>query len=43
MIRQSMIALAHPIYDPTTYDVRPLAWRPDNKTNAVLSVNIGQE
>lgn len=43
MMSQAARALARPIYDPTTYDIRPLSWAPDAKTRAVLSVNIGQE
>ena len=43
MRSQALKALAKPIYDPETYDVRPLAWRADRNVNAMLSVNIGQE
>jgi hypothetical protein len=43
MFLQATRALAHPIYDPRTYDIRPLSWGPDRRTRAVISVNIGQE
>ncbi len=36
-------ALALPIFDPETYDVSRLAFRPAMLWTAVLSVNIGME
>ena len=41
MHSQARIALAHPIYDPTNADVRPLAWVAAARVTALLSVNIG--
>lgn len=41
MHSQARIALAHPIYDPTNVDVRPLTWMVAPRVSALLSVNIG--
>ena len=43
MKSQALKALAKPIYNPETYDIRPLTWVADRNVRAVLSVNIGQE
>ncbi len=43
MHAQARAALELPIFDPTTYDVSRLAWRPARLWSAVLSVNIGME
>lgn len=40
---QAAFALAHPVYDPQRQIVIGHGWRPDARTGAMLTVNLGQE
>lgn len=43
MHRQTLIALAHPVYGPTRQFRSDFIWQPERLISAGLSVNIGME